>query len=553
MYEKAYEYCKWAITSDKVPKYVKKQCVDFIKIYDGDDDISFFDVKQAKKIERLLQLVNVPKGEGVGEPVTKTLVGFQWLLLVAPFCVKMRNDPEKRRYETILLEIARKNAKSYISALICLILMILEPKFSRFFTVAPTGALARETFRQIKEFVNVSTALGKHFKLRRDNIICTLTDSEYMPLNYSTSTLDGRQPNAYLGDELGALQDNYVTEAMKSGSVLLKNKLGILMSTKYPSTTNMFEDEVQYCKNVLDGVVDDYKTFSLLYEPDNPKNDWATDVQILQHANPLAIEVPTLWDSLISNRNKAIEMPATQSNFLTKHCNIITTGLDTESYINVQDLIQCRTDKLDWKGKKVYVGLDLSQSNDNTAVAMVARNEYGKLQAFVMPFIPKDRVTLKSKREKVRYQDYIDNGTCIACGDDVISYATVEDWIMNIENEYCCSVEMLGYDRYNCISTADKLQADGICCVEVKQHSSVLHPATKLLREEIESGNFQYEANELLEINFNNSRMQYDTNLNMYVNKKKSLGKIDMVVALINAVYMLQQNEQDNTKWVVQV
>ena len=33
-----------------------------------------------------------------------------------------------------------------------------------------------------------------------------------------------------------------------------------------------------------------------------------------------------------------------------------------------------------------------------------------------------------------------------------------------------------------------------------------------------------------------------DTNLNKYVNKKKSTGKVDMVVALINAIYLLQQD-----------
>lgn len=552
IYDKAYEYAKWSVKHPDAPKYVKKQCAEFIKIWDDKDTASFFDHNQAEKIETLLTLVNVPKGEGTGKPVTNTLVGFQWLLLLAPFCIKMRDDPEKRRYETIVLEIARKNAKSYISALICLILMILEPKYSRFFTVAPTGALARETFRQIKEFISVSSALSKHFKLRRDNVICTLTESEYTPLNYSTSTLDGRLPNAYLGDELGALTDNYPIEAMRSGSVLLKNKLGILMSTKYPNPVNCFENEVQYCKNVLDGVVEDITTFSLLYEPDNPKGDWMTDERILKHANPLALEVEQLWFNLIANRNKAIEIPSNQSNFLTKHCNIITTGLNTESYINIQDLIQCKSKKIDWKGQKVYLGLDLSQTTDNTAVAMVARNEYGKLQAMVMPFVPKDRVEYKSKREKVNYQHYIDNGQCIACGEDVISYGTVEEWILNIEKEFNCSVEMLGYDRYNCISTADKLQANGIPCVEVKQHSSVLHPATKLLQEEIITGNFEYEDNELLEINFNNCRLTYDTNLNMYVNKKKSLGKIDMVVALINAVYILQQNESDNTQWAVQ-
>ena len=31
-----------------------------------------------------------------------------------------------------------------------------------------------------------------------------------------------------------------------------------------------------------------------------------------------------------------------------------------------------------------------------------------------------------------------------------------------------------------------------------------------------------------------------DTNLNKYVNKKRSAGKVDMVVAVINALYLLQ-------------
>jgi phage terminase large subunit-like protein len=47
----------------------------------------------------------------------------------------------------------------------------------------------------------------------------------------------------------------------------------------------------------------------------------------------------------------------------------------------------------------------------------------------------------------------------------------------------------------------------------------------------------------MLEINISNSRCTRDTNLNRYVNKKKSAGKVDMVVALINAIYLLNVNE----------
>ena len=51
----------------------------------------------------------------------------------------------------------------------------------------------------------------------------------------------------------------------------------------------------------------------------------------------------------------------------------------------------------------------------------------------------------------------------------------------------------------------------------------------------------------MLEINFENARCTKDTNLNQYVNKKKSAGKVDMVVSLINAMYLLQIAEFDNS------
>ena len=110
----------------------------------------------------------------------------------------------------------------------------------------------------------------------------------------------------------------------------------------------------------------------------------------------------------------------------------------------------------------------------------------------------------------------------------------------------------IGFDRYNCMSTAQKLENNGHETTEIKQHSSVLHSPTKLLEELVLTGQFGYENNRLLEINFANARCLYDTNLNRYVNKKKSTGKIDMVAALINALY-LQEQEMLQEDFVVQV
>jgi phage terminase large subunit-like protein len=103
-------------------------------------------------------------------------------------------------------------------------------------------------------------------------------------------------------------------------------------------------------------------------------------------------------------------------------------------------------------------------------------------------------------------------------------------------------IVQIGYDRWNAISTIQKLEAAGYECVEIKMHSSTLHMPTKLLKELILKKMFKYEDNLMLEINFQNARCTEDTNLNKYVNKKRSEGKVDMVVSTILSIFLLQQD-----------
>ena len=144
--------------------------------------------------------------------------------------------------------------------------------------------------------------------------------------------------------------------------------------------------------------------------------------------------------------------------------------------------------------------------------------------------------------EKVDYQNLVKTKNVIAWGDRVIDYGVVEDFILNLEEKYGVHIQAIGYDRRNAMSTAQKLQNAGYNLVEIRQHSSVLHSPTKLLKEKILNKEFKYTENKLLEINFQNARCTYDTNKNMYVHKKKSRGKVDMVVSIINGTYLLEQD-----------
>ena len=537
------------------PKYVIKQCEKFLETCDGKSEKYFLDEQKVNRIDDVLKLLVMPRGLKAGSSIYECSCGYQWLLYAAALCVVYRENPNRRRYETVILEVGRKNFKTFTIATIFILLFLLEPKFSKFYSVAPDGALSREVKTAIEEILKSSPLIYQNkgmprFKILRDYIEFIPNENRYTPLNYSNSRMDGKLPNVFLADEVGALPNSYAIEAMRSGQLNILNKLGCIISTKYRTANNPFEDEVNYAKRILDGTQNDETVFSLLYEPENTDN-WSFDDTILKHANPVALEIPEIWDDLLKKRARAISIESARENFLTKHCNIIYQGAGTESFIDIKDLQRCRVNKIDWTGREVYVGVDLSMSNDNTAVAICAE-ENGRTLADVVCFIPEGRIDEKNKFEKLDYRRFVAAGKCIACGNRTIDYGVVEDFVFSIEEKYGVTVRAIGFDRYNAISSAQKWN-QRYNTVEIRQHSDTLHPPTKLLSEKITDGEFEYEKNTLLEINFENARCTYDTNMNRYVTKKKSQGKVDMVAALINAVYLLQQDVIFSDNWVVQV
>ena len=245
-------------------------------------------------------------------------------------------------------------------------------------------------------------------------------------------------------------------------------------------------------------------------------------------------------------------MESKRENFLTKHCNIIYQGAGTESYIDVNEVQKCRVDKIDWTGREVYLGVDLAMSNDNCAVGMVADDD-GTILAEAIDFIPEGRIEEKNQTERINYYEFINALKCIACGDKVVDYSVIENYVFAIEEKYNVTVMGIGSDRFNAMSSAQKWDTK-YNVVMVRQHSDTLHAPTKLLYEKIMDRKFKYESNKLLEINFQNAKCVYDTNMNRYIHKKKSNGKVDMVFALLDAIYLLQQESYlENGDFFVQV
>lgn len=519
------------------------QCNLFLRDLKRQEDEEFayyFDEDEVATIGGILSLLNFATGLGViGKTILEGLEDFQAFFLVNIFGWRFKEDENKYRYRDVTLFIPRKNAKTFICALILIILMLTEDHYSEFYSICLDRELAGEVKKAMTQIIEASPYIEKHFTIPKTlsgKVLCKLTNSYYQARTAEANRNNSIRPSAFIADEVGAFKDYGNINAMKSGQLNVKNPLRFKLTTAYAEDKSIMLEELAYIRKVLNGMIEDDRMFALLYYAEE-KHLW--DDTGLYQANPLRIEEN--YNEIRDSRKTAIEKPAEREEYLCKHMNHFLPSNSGEAFINVEDLRKCKMDNFDWSGRQVWLGLDLAMTDDNCSYSMVTEEDH-EIYAESFAFVPTERIPEKNKVEKINYYDHIRDGVCFSCGDMTVDYGFIEEKILAVEEKHNVVVIGVGYDRYNCLSTAQKLERAGMKTVEVKQHSSVLHPATKLLKEKILNREFHYLKNALLEENFQNAKVTYDNNKNMYVNKKKSNGKVDMVVSLINAIYLLQHD-----------
>ena len=169
---KAYDFFFFFLRKKTTPKYVKMQMRDFIKLCDGKSKKYKVSEKKVQQIENVLKILNMPKGLKAGMSLYECSSGYQWLFYTAMLCTVYRDNEEKRRYEIGVLEICRKNFKTFTIATIFILLFLTEPKFSKFYSVAPDGSLSREIREAISEIIRSSPLV---YEWKDQN--CTSDDS----------------------------------------------------------------------------------------------------------------------------------------------------------------------------------------------------------------------------------------------------------------------------------------------------------------------------------------------------------------------------------------
>ena len=545
---KAYLYAYGVVNGEiNAGKYIKKQCKEFLYIAEDNHDKYFLDLDEYKMIKNVTKLMNMASGLRSGQTVHDSLAGFQWLFIVAILCIKHRDIPTKRRYETATLLIARKSGKTFLISVIFAILLILSPKYSEFYSVAADGELSRLIKKELDQLISSSPLISKHFRIKRDEVIFNAKESKYKPLNYSTNRLDGRKANVWLCDECGALPERYPISAMQSSQINMENRLGIIISTAYPTLNNPMSEEVEYAEKVLDGIIEDETYFSLLYAPDDKVN-WKDNDDIIVQSNPLAVEIPENMDYLYQQRAKAIELASERTNFLTKHLNIFLQSNNEEVYIDIDKWKNCRTDKIDFTGQDVIVGVDLSLTTDLTAISLMFKHD-GKYYSKSIGFLPED--SLSDRREKFDYRQAQERGECIITKGSIVDYTEVEKFIRDIEENFNCNIKAIVSDPFNAVNMMQSL-AEDYEVIMLKQNYTNLSAPTKELRNEVYTNNFVYEASKLYDWNVGNAITVKDKQENEMLSKaNKNKQRIDLIAAAVFAFSQLYLEEDDD--WSIQI
>ena len=133
---KAYHYAKWCVeeAARDVPKYVKIQAWKWLEIVDGKHEYACVDEKIYEKICRLLKVMVHPD---LRCSIYDGMEDYAWFFIIATLCTVFKDgseyyklagvDPQKQKiryYVTALLEIGRKNFKTFYSAVIFVLLML---------------------------------------------------------------------------------------------------------------------------------------------------------------------------------------------------------------------------------------------------------------------------------------------------------------------------------------------------------------------------------------------------------------------------------------------
>lgn len=500
-----------------------------------------FDVERAEKVISFIELLPVPK-----TMKAMKLKKFQCFIIGSLF--GWVDDFGNRRFTKAYISMSRKNGKTLLLAGIAMhdLLLGTEPKYER--TIAVVSNTQRQATKawndahiQLQAIRAKSKKVEETTKITKSiyELVNTKDRSVVKAFSREADNLEGEQISTGIIDEAHLLKDNKVYEGIKRGQTLLKNPSLYYISTAGTNLNVPFFEEYQYITKVLDGdeVNDNYFIFcaeqdreSEIHEPDT----WIKSNPLMEDEEQREI----IKDNLERDIKEGIAKNDLNDIYV-KSFNLWRQA-SKETYISFNDWNACKTDsELDIKGREVYIGVDLSRSDDLTALSFVYPTDNRKYFVDSHVFVgTKNGLEKKIQQDKIDYRKLADMGLATISETDsgIIDPEQLYYWLVDYIEQNKLDVKAICYDSWESSYFVTKMEKEtDYPLIEVPQDYRNMSPALKQFRLDVLEKRILHNGNPNLNLAINNAITKPDNNSNIILSKQINRNKIDALVALATA------------------
>lgn len=521
-----------------VSKKVRKQFDKLISDLNNPGKYHFDLEKATRPIEFVEKFCKHSKGQWAGKPVILDL----WQKAIIQSIFGFVDDKGIRKYREALIIVARKNGKSTLLSAIALYMLFADHEGgAQVCCVASKKDQAKIVFTEAKNMVTQSPWLGQLIKKRKSDLYVPLTFSTFEPLASDSNTLDGLNMHCGIIDELHSIKDRNIYDVSKQSMGARTQPLLLIISTAGFVRENIYDNRYEYADKVLNGMIDDERFISFIYELDersewNKKNCWIK-------ANPGLGTIKSL-EYMKNQVKQATDDKSYLPTVLTKDFNIRETGVG--SWLTFETINNPDTFDITMFNECYGIGgVDLSSVGDLTCASVLVRkdNKWYLLQKY---WIPLDKAEQKEREDKVPYTIWKEKGFVDFCLGNKINYTDVTNWFIELREKYGIYTLWVGFDKWNAQYWQDEMKQNNFKLEEVIQGSLTMSAPMKLLAADLESKVINYNNNPVLKWCLTNTQIEVDKNDNIRpVKGKNAKQRIDGTVSLIDAYVVLQRHYED--------
>lgn len=516
------------------------------------DEIYYDNTKASHIINFIEKFCKNSKGKWGGKNIELLL--FQKAFLSAIFGT-MNKKTNTRQFNKAVLYVGRKNGKSVLASGIALYMLIADGESgAEIYAVATKSEQAKIVWQESDNMVKQSIMLSKHIKKTNTVLNFKQTFSTFRPLSRESKGEDGLNASCVLADEIHAWTDQNLYDVVYDSMATRVSPLFLETSTAGTVRGSVYDDNYEFYSNCLlkSELFSDEKTFTAIYELDNPSN-WKNK-KYWRQANP-SLGVLKSVEFLENTIKKAMQENKGIKNIKTKHFNIRETS--ESAYLSYNDIKNNLTYTFDEglddtieRPDYAIGGVDLSKTNDLTHARILWYDKNTK--KFItkgMYFMLESKIQEREKEDKVPYSKWIERGFIKTTKGTEIKASEVTKWFIEVQQTEDIYIHRVGYDAWSSKYWVEEMEGHfGNIMTAVNQGAKTLSLPLQKLKNELGAGNMNYNNNPVDIFNFCNLIVKEDRNGNILPSKDKNKNKIDGVATLINSfvIYLKHKIEYDN-------